>query len=206
MDIGIYGGTFDPVHKGHVRLAETAAQSCGLDKLIILPDRIPPHKQAEGLAEGRDRAEMCRLAFGRLRDAEISEWELAQQGKSYSVLSLRHFKERYPEDRLWFIMGSDMLTSFHTWYRYKEILTLSGLICMSRYKGDDAELEASADRLRAQGGRIRIVAAEAFEVSSSEIRQRLKNGDDCTGLLDEAVLDYIRAKGLYGTSSDRGSI
>ena len=149
---------------------------------------------------------MCRLAFGRLRDAEISEWELAQQGKSYSVLSLRHFKERYPEDRLWFIMGSDMLTSFHTWYRYEEILTLSGLICMSRYKGDDAELEASADRLRAQGGRVRIAAAEAFEVSSSEIRQRLKNGDDCTGLLDEAVLDYIRAKGLYGTSSDRGSI
>ena len=102
--------------------------------------------------------------------------------------------------------GSDMLTSFHTWYRYEEILTLSGLICMSRYKGDDAELEASADRLRAQGGRVRIAAAEAFEVSSSEIRQRLKNGDDCTGLLDEAVLDYIRAKGLYGTSSDRGSI
>lgn len=198
MDIGVYGGTFDPVHNGHVRLLRCAADACGLDKTIILPDRIPPHKQANNLVSGEDRLEMCRLAFANIANAEICDWEIKQEGLSYSVLTLRHFRELYPEDRLWFIMGSDMLTSFHKWYRYEEILSLAGLICMSRYGGDDAELERAAEGLRSAGGEVRLVKAQALEISSSQVRQMLADGADCTGLLDESVLGYIREKGLYG--------
>lgn len=200
MDIGIYGGTFDPVHKGHVRLLECAAEACDFDKMIVLPDRIPPHKQAEGLVSGEDRLEMCRRAFGGISNAEVCDWEIRQEGLSYSVLTLRHFRELYPADRLWFIMGSDMLTSFSKWYRYEEILSLAGLVCMSRYddSGDDEELEAAAEELRSVGGEVRLVKAQAIEVSSSQVRQMLSRGEDCSALLDEGVLAYIMEKELYG--------
>lgn len=201
MDIGIYGGTFDPVHRGHVRLLQCAAEACGLDRTIILPDRIPPHKQSKDLVSGEDRLEMCRRAFADTPRTEISDWEIRQEGLSYSVLTLEHFHGLYPEDRLWFIMGSDMLTSFSKWYRYEEILCLAGLVCMSRYDdcGDSEELEAAAEELRAKGGEVRLVRAQAIEVSSSRLRQMLARGEDCTGLLDEGVMDYIKQKGLYGT-------
>lgn len=196
-NIGIYGGTFDPIHKGHARLLRCALSACGLDKAIVMPDRIPPHKQRDDMASPEDRLEMCRLAFTDDSRIEVSDHEIRQEGKSYSVLTLRHLKELYPADRLWFIMGSDMLTSFTQWYRYEEILSLAGLICMTRYNGDDTELEAAADDLRAKGGEVRLVAAKALEVSSSHIRELLAKGGDCTDYLDGKVKEYIDSKGLY---------
>lgn len=197
MDIGIYGGTFDPIHKGHTRLLLTAEKLCGLDKVIVMPDRIPPHKIREDMASPEDRLAMCRLAFSGYENIEVSDWEIKREGKSYSVLTLRHLKKLYPEDRLWFIMGSDMLTSFTKWYCYEEILTLSGLICMTRYKGDDAELEAAAEELRSKGGRIKILPAEAFEVSSSQLRKLISDGGSINEYLDSSVTEYINSKGLY---------
>ncbi len=197
MNIGIYGGTFDPIHKGHVRLLKMAKEHGGLDRVIVLPDRIPPHKHAENLVSGEDRLAMCRLAVGDIDGAEVSDWEIRREGLSYSVITLRHFHEVYPDDRLWFIMGSDMLTSFRKWYCYSEILTLAGLICMTRYEGDDDKLEAAAEVLRAEGGEVRLVNMKALEISSSQVRALLAEGGDCTGLLDERVTEYIRSKGLY---------
>ena len=197
MDIGVYGGTFDPIHKGHSRLLELAKTLGGLDKVIVMPDRIPPHKVREDMASPEDRLEMCRLTFAGHDDIEVSDWEIRQEGKSYSVLTLRHFKKLYPEDRLWFIMGSDMLTTFTQWYCYEEILTLAGLICLTRYSGDDAELEKAAEELRAKGGDIKILPADAFEVSSSQLRKLIAQGEDCEGYLDRRVRKYINSKGLY---------
>ena len=197
MDIGVYGGTFDPIHKGHARLLELAKTLGGLDKVIVMPDRIPPHKQRDDMASPEDRLEMCRLTFSGHDDIEVSDYEIRQEGKSYSVLTLRHLKKLYPEDRLWFIMGSDMLTSFTQWYCYEEILTLAGLICLTRYSGDSEELEAAAEELRAKGGEIKILPAEAFEVSSSQLRKLIAEGDDCKEYLDSRVRKYINSKGLY---------
>ena len=137
MKIGVFGGTFNPVHLGHLNCLKSVAEQAGLDKMIVMPDRIPPHKQAEDLASSEDRLNMCRLAFADIPCVEISDWELKQEGKSYSVITLRHLKEIYPHDKLFFIMGSDMLLSFEEWYQYKEILSLSALICAPPF-GDKA--------------------------------------------------------------------
>ncbi|MCR5540295.1 MAG: nicotinate (nicotinamide) nucleotide adenylyltransferase [Ruminococcus sp.] len=197
MNIGVYGGTFDPIHKGHARLLELAKTLGGLDKVIVMPDRIPPHKVREDMASPEDRLEMCRLTFAGHDDIEVSDWEIRQEGKSYSVLTLRHLKKLYPEDRLWFIMGSDMLTTFTQWYCFDEILTLAGLICLTRYSGDDAELEAAAEELRAKGGEVKLLPAEAFEVSSSQLRKLIARGENCGEYLERRVREYINSKGLY---------
>lgn len=197
MNIGIFGGTFNPVHKGHVSALKKILSAVSLDRVLVLPDRIPPHKSAEGLVSGSDRLEMCRIAFSDVENTEVSDWELKNEGKSYSVITLRHFHEVFPEDKLYFIMGSDMLASFESWYRYEEILTLCSLICVSRSQEDTERLEGYADKLRAKGGEVIIVPVEPFEISSSQIRDMLKKNLDCTCYLDENVVQYIMAKNLY---------
>lgn len=197
MRTGIFGGTFNPVHKGHVNALERVLEAVSLDRAIIIPDRIPPHKSAEDLVSGEDRLNMCRLAFSSVPKAEFSDWELKNHEKNYSVITLRHFHEIYPEDRLYFIMGSDMLLSFEKWYRYGEILTLAGLICISRCNEDNEKLETAAENLRRQGGEVIIVPAEPFEISSSQIREMLKKNIDCSCYLHKNVVQYIVDKNLY---------
>lgn len=199
MNIAIYGGTFNPVHKGHYNCLKSVLDAVELDKVIVLPDRIPPHKSAEGLISGEDRLEMCRLAFGELDKVEVSEWELKQTGKSYSVITLRHFHKLYPEDKLYFIMGSDMLLSFEKWYRYEEILQLASLICVSRENAVTNQiLQQHADEMtQNSGGEIIIVDTKPFEVSSTQIRKMIENSQIPSCYLDENVVQYISVKNLY---------
>lgn len=197
MNIGIFGGTFNPPHKGHRNCLESVMRTARLDKAIVIPDRIPPHKQAQDLASGEDRLNMCRLAFGDIEGVEFSDWELKQSGKSYSVLTLRHFHSLYPDDRLFFIMGSDMLLGFREWYCYEEILSLASLICISRSAQDTRRLLPFAQELTAGQGEVMIADAEPFEVSSTQIRERLKKNLDCTCYLEKNVVQYIVDKKLY---------
>lgn len=197
-NIGIFGGTFNPVHKGHIKLLKSVMKSVDFDRVIVLPDRIPPHKQADDLASGKDRLNMCKLAFGSIDRVEVSDWELRQSGKSYSVVTLRHFKRLYPNDKLFFIMGSDMLLSFHEWYCYEEILSLASIICISREHGATVEkLKDYANNLTKKCGEVVIVETEPFETSSTEIREKLKKGLDCSCYLNENVVQYITANNLY---------
>lgn len=197
MKIGIFGGTFNPVHLGHINALLKIMDAIKFDKVIVMPDRIPPHKQAQNLASGEDRLNMCRLAFDDIPNVEVSDYELKQEGKSYSVLTLRHLKEIYPDDRLYFIMGSDMLLSFDKWYCYEEILSLSSLVCVSRSDDDTEKLEPYAEKLRKLGGEVIIVPVEPFEVSSTEIREMLKKNSDCTCYLKKNVVQYILSNNLY---------
>lgn len=196
--IGVFGGTFNPVHNGHKSLLVGAMQAVGFDKVIVLPDKIPPHKQAEDLVSGEDRLNMCKLAFGDMNGIEVSDWELRQSGKSYSVITLRHFYEVYPDDKLYFIMGSDMLLSFHKWYCYEEILTLASIVCISRENDTTVqELQSYADGLKQKGAEVIIVSQEPFEISSTQLREKLKKREDCSCYLDKNVVQYIETNKLY---------
>ncbi|MBQ4604816.1 MAG: nicotinate (nicotinamide) nucleotide adenylyltransferase, partial [Clostridia bacterium] len=137
--IGVFGGTFNPPHLGHVRLANEAADRIGADKVLIIPSCIPPHKMPGKLAGGDERMEMCRLAFEGER-FEVSSIELDRGNKSYTVETLRELKKIYPDAELFFIIGSDMLRTFTRWYCWEEIMTLATICAASREEGFKADL------------------------------------------------------------------
>lgn len=194
--IAIFGGTFNPVHLGHEHLLREVLNAVNIDRVIVMPSKIPPHKQAENLASEDDRLQMCRLAFSEYKQVEVSDYEFSRKGKSYSVYTVQHFKELYPDDQLYFIMGSDMLLSFHEWYRYQEILDMCGIICISRADEDSGKLKSYAVNLKSRYETI-VLNVKPFEISSTEIRNRLKKHEDCSCYLNGNVVQYILDKNLY---------
>lgn len=171
----------------------TAADRLGFDKVIIIPSCIPPHKIAGSLASGEDRLEMCRLAFGNDSRFEISSIELERGDKSYTVETLRELKKIYPDDEIYFIIGSDMLETFTQWYRWEEILSLCVLCAASRKNGFVPDLDGYTAEQRE---RIVFLDIEPFEVSSTQVRIEIGRNDR-SELIDEAVMDYIKNKNLY---------
>lgn len=188
--IGIFGGTFNPPHIGHTRLAEHFVSELKLDRLLVIPTYQPPHKSVANLASGEDRVNMCLLAFP---DAVVSTIELNRGGKSYTYDTLCEIKEQYPGDELFFIVGSDMLLSFNRWYKSEEILDMITL-CAADREDDGVQLEMP-DFL--EGKRVIITKLPAFEMSSTRIRECISKGESTAGMLDEAVRIYIDEKGLY---------
>lgn len=197
-NIAIFGGTFNPVHKGHTRLLELVAQAVRLDGIFVMPAKIPPHKAAPDLASERDRYNMCRIAFEGFENVTVSDYEFTREGKSYSYYTVKHFSESYPESRLYFIMGSDMLLSFEEWYRWRELLEMCTPICVSRSAEDTAAARQHAKTLSDKGNAV-FVEAEPFEVSSTQIRKMIsdKNFTKLYCYLDENVVKYIVEKNLY---------
>lgn len=195
MRIGIYGGAFNPIHKGHVKLAEEVKTKTNLDKIIIMPSGLSPHKNSDSLIDSAHRLEMCRLAFegdGYI----ISDLEILRQGKSYTVDTVTELKRLYPDDELFLIMGSDMLLSFHRWYRYEDILSKVTVVATTRQ--DDI----TTDELKKYSREVLsketvIIDFYPFECSSTQVRDSLISGEDVTSLVPDKVLGYIKEKGLY---------
>ena len=190
MKIGLFGGTFNPVHKGHVNLVKNFKEKLSLDKVLVIPTAVPPHKQVESLVSSEDRLNMCRLAF--LSLAEVSDVEIARGGRSYTVETLEELKKIYKDDDLYFLVGSDMLLSFKRWYRWEDILTMCTLCATDR---DNEETCRDADE--EFFSKIIFCDFPKTVVSSSEVREKLALGEDVSKLLPEEVEKYIREKGLY---------
>lgn len=204
MRIGIYGGTFNPPHIGHVHAAQEAARVLGLDKLLIVPDNVPPHKTLPaGSPTNAQRLEMVRLAFGGIPCAEVSDMELCRAGKSYSVDTVCQVHEQYPDAELWLLMGSDMLEIFHLWHAPEVIVRYAKLATFAR--GDAGEQEMFEKMLPLLknnfGAEITLIPMETLPASSTEIRQMAAQGR-AEGLLSEQVLGFIQREGLYGTHVD----
>lgn len=198
--IGLFGGTFNPPHKAHKYLAENIIEAAKLDKVIIMPAARPPHKNAKMLAESKDRLQMCRLTF--FEDIfVVSDLEIKRGGKSYTVDTVKELKKLYPDDRLFLIIGSDMLLSFHRWYRYEEILSACTLCVLSRSGDEDAEkLKSYAEEtlhLKSEKGEILILPCAPLELSSTFIREKIQSGKDATQYLEENTCRYIEERGLY---------
>lgn len=197
MKIGVYGGSFNPPHNGHLYLAEEISRRLELDKLIIIPSNISPQKDNNGNIDPVHRINMCRDVFS-ADIFEVSDCEIARGGKSYTFDTLSYLKELYPDGEFYLFMGSDMLLSFHTWYRFSDILSLCTLCAISREDEKNAsELRAYADTVL-KDGRVLVFDITPVEVSSSQIRDNLRNGKSCKGLLSEKTEKYIKENKLYG--------
>lgn len=204
MKIGIYGGTFNPPHLGHMTSCREAVAALGLDKIILIPTGTPPHKEVEpGSPTGWERLEMTRLAVDSLLlsgKAEVDDLELRREGRSYTADTVRELHERYPDDRLFLLMGSDMLLSFHTWYHPEEICAHAHLCAFAR-SGEDcqADLEAQAERLRRElGAEVTVLKLpQVVDISSTQLRQSFREGQG-REYLPLSVYGYILRRGLYG--------
>ena len=211
MKIGIYGGSFNPPHLGHLAAAESAAKYLQLDKLILIPAGIPPHKalsadepgKAHRLAMTRLMGEQAALDTG--VEVEVSAMEVEREGKSYSVDTVREIHEQYPGAELWLLMGTDMFLSFQNWYKPEEILRYAGLCAFGRTEKDGEELFAPQRAFLGEkfpGSRIvTMTLPNLVDVSSTELRERIPRGET-EGLLAPAVLGYILREHLYGTNLD----
>ncbi len=193
--IAIYGGSFDPPHKGHKLLAENLAKICGAGKVIIIPTALSPFKNSSS-ATSQDRLNMCQIFFNESLFS-VSDIEIKRGGKSYTVDTLREIKSENPDAELFLFMGDDMLLSFNKWYKYEEILKLSTIVCACRTEnlGELQNMkEFVRDVLKAED-RVIVCESVPFEISSTEIRSSLKNGENIG--LSEEVYNYISSRGLY---------
>lgn len=194
MKIALFGGSFDPVHNEHIRYAQAAKDALGLDKVVVLPAGLAPHKRTGAHASGEDRLAMCRLAFGRFSWAEVSDFEVRAGGASYTYLTCRHFAEEFPGADLYFLVGEDMLEDFFTWKNPDDILAHATLAACGRGNKTPASLrERFFARFRKE---FVAVPFTGGEVSSRMLRVDLAFGKR-PAAMDEGVLGYIREKGLY---------
>ena len=200
--IGMYGGSFNPPHVGHVLAAKETVRLLRLDRLLVIPTWQAPHKQKlEGSPTPEQRLELTRLAFSGLPEAEVSDLEIARQGVSYTVDTLTELKKRYPEDELILLMGTDMLLNFPTWRRPEEIARLATLAVMHRQ--DEGETlrtqvrEAAASIEANYGCRVLFSENDSIEVSSTEIRRMLRFGVP-DFRLHPLVSERICREGHYG--------
>ena len=196
--VGIFGGTFDPIHLGHLLTAEAVRDEFGLDKVIFIPAAQPPHKQDQFVTEAHHRLAMTTLATCSNPHFMVSDIELHRDGPSYSRDTLAVLSKLYGSDtEFYFIVGADSLQDLHTWSRPEELLQLCHLIGASRPKVpvDLAEIQSRFGRLGKE--KIHVVTTPEIEISSTDIRERLLQGDSIKYLVPEAVEQYIYKEKLY---------
>ena len=204
MKIGIYGGSFNPPHLGHMAAVKAAVKTLGLDRLLIVPAGMPPHKtMPQGTPTPEQRLAMAEIMTDQLRLPDAACWdvEIRREGKSYTVDTLKEAKCRWPAAELWLLMGTDMFLSLQSWYQPEEIMRLAGICAFSR-AGEDTETQFEAQKkflTESYGAKVVTMSIpELVEISSTEIRERMGRGEGAE-YLHEAVYGYILREKLYGT-------
>lgn len=205
MKIGIYGGSFNPPHLGHMAAAKAAIEELGLDRLLIVPACDPPHKNLpEGSATPSQRLEMAAIMADQLLCAQCWDVEIRRQGVSYTVETLEEAKRLWPEDELWLLVGTDMFLSLHTWRNPERIMELAGICAFDRNSVDSkSEFAAQQEYLQERyHARVNVIDhPDVVEISSTEIRDALAQGHG-QKFLHETVYGYILREKLYGTSAN----
>ncbi len=195
MKIGLYGGTFSPPHLGHIRAAQCFVDGAGLDKLIIMPAGIPPHKAVTDPIPNDKRLEMAKIAFSGV--GEVSDYEMNKDGASYTYLTLRWLKEK-ENGEIYLCMGEDMFLCLDKWREAEEIFSTAHIVCLKRENTPYEEIEEKKIEFEKEfNAKIIVLSYEPLPVSSTEVRDSIKNGKSTTHLLPKEVADYIAANQLY---------
>lgn len=199
--IGLMGGSFNPVHIGHVHLARAALDAGCAERVLFLPTGNPPHKRS-GLADKLHRLQMVRLAIEGEADMDVCREEVDREGVIYTVDTLGILKERMPDVDFSYIIGADSLRALHTWKRPEELITLCRfLVVMRPGEGEEETLEA-ARMWRGRGAQIEFLRMQPMDISSTEIRRRIAAHEAIDPLVPAGVAAYIRAHDLYKTDGD----
>jgi len=191
LRIGLFGGSFDPPHNGHLGIARAAAERLGLDRTILIPSAVPPHKLDRDLSSAEGRLAMCELAVAGVPGLSVSDIELRREGVSYTVDTLLEIYRRYPGSDLFLLIGMDNYLEFHLWMDPDQILEMATVVVMDRpgYQVRGSEPPA--------GSRIMRVEVPQIDVSSTQIRRLVQLGEPISGLVPRTVEEYIAAHGLY---------
>lgn len=195
MRLGIFGGAFDPVHNGHLLLAEQCREQCQLDEVWFVPTKIPPHKAAGSLSPDADRVEMLKLATAGRPEFVVSEIELKRENVSWTVDTLRQLGEDHPDDELFFLIGADSLRDFPTWKEPGEIVKLATVVAVNRGEASLGELTAGLKPEIAAN--VRLVTMPGISISATDLRQRVSAGKSIRYLVPRAVEEIILARKLY---------
>lgn len=194
--IGLFGGTFAPPHLGHVHAVRTMSKNIQLDKILIMPTAIPPHKIKVSVDTPEDRLEMCRAAFGDIKKVEISDFEIVKGGISYTFETLEHLTKAGRE--IYLLCGTDMFMTLGSWKRSERIFELAKIVCVPRYSADPVELEQKKLEYKKNfSADVTVIGADPFEISSTEIRDRIENGGNLADFLPEKVIEIIKREKLY---------
>lgn len=199
---GVYGGTFNPIHRGHVHILREFIARLSLERVLLIPAGVPPHKQARHLAAARDRVAMCKLAAEEVTEAvvEVSTIELDRPGKSYTSDTLAALKERYPQDEFFLLMGEDMFLTVDRWHEAGKIMELASLCASPRSPDGLRRLREKRKELEALGARCFVEDIPFLDVSSTKVRELAGVGASRGGLarlVPDAVSEYIIERHIY---------
>ncbi len=194
--IGIFGGTFNPIHNGHLHIARCFAAQLALDSVIFVPSKRPTHKPSADLASAADRLRMCELAVAGT-PFTVSDLEITREQESYTVYTLESLHQLYPSDALYLLMGEDMFLTLLDWREPRRICQLAVLCVAPRSADSRQRLAQHGERLAAIGGRCRVAEIPFLPVSSTEIRQRLRDGLPIGDMVPAGVEQYLRRHQLY---------
>ncbi len=196
--LGILGGTFNPPHNGHLYIAQQVKQAAKLDRVVFIPCGNPPHKAVEGEVAAEVRLEMTRLAIEDYPGFELCDMEVRSKEKSYTANTLRQLKKLYPDYELYFIVGGDSLNDLEEWYHPEVILSLAEIAAVSRKGLNSSAAMAKAELYRKKyNAQITLVEVEPMDISSSEIRDSIRLGEDVSPFISQRVLDYIEKNKIY---------
>lgn len=209
--MGLFGGTFNPIHLGHLRGAEEIREAFGLREVIFIPAALPPHKEKVSVIEANHRMEMVRLATASNPYFSTSEIELKREGKSYTIDTLRYFREKFPNP-LFFILGRDAFVEIETWKDFKQLFSLSNFIVMTRPGGQKILSSSPLPKaliplfqydpkkggwLHPSGHTLYFKEISYLEISSTKIRELIEKGESVKYLIPSEVERYIKEKRLY---------
>ena len=190
MNTAIFGGTFNPFHIGHLKMLKAVSELDFLDRILVIPDHIPPHKQISYLADDVHRLNMCRLICEDFKKAEVCDIEIKRKGKSYTLDTVKELEKLFPGDKFYFVCGGDMIAMLDKWYNIHELIKKVVFISFSRNSNDG--FLKDVEKMRKLGAEILVINTPIPDVSSTEIRNALKKE-----LLPPKIYDYIIEKGLY---------
>lgn len=198
--VGIFGGAFNPIHNGHTALVRAASEALKLRETLIIPTAVSPHKKREG-ASFEERMEMCGIVFGGEAGYTVSDIEQKLGAPNYTIHTVRALKDIYPKDtEFYLILGGDMLFYFEHWYRNEALRKECRVVAAARENDSYTDLVEYANEL----GRVKVLNLPVIEVSSSEIREKIRRGESTAGLLDGRVRAYIDERGLYRDGGAEG--